>query len=50
LLFFYFLFQIYQSWARELLLTDIVDKDINITASFDGAKIIIYGVHRSEIA
>jgi len=41
---FLFFVQIYQSWARELLLTDIVDKDINITASFDGAKIIIYGV------
>ena len=24
-------------------LADIVDKDINITASFDGAKIVIYG-------
>ncbi len=41
---FLFLFQINQSWARELLLTDVVNKDINITASFDGAKIIIYGV------
>ena len=35
--------QIYPSQSRESLLTDIVDEDINITASFDGAKIIIYG-------
>ena len=40
---FLFFIQIYQPYAREPLLTDIVDKDINITASFDGAKIIIYG-------
>ena len=36
--------QVYSSYAREPLLADIVEKDINITASFDGAKIIIYGV------
>jgi hypothetical protein len=40
---FVFIFHIYPSWAREPLLTDVVDKDINITASFDGAKIVIYG-------
>ena len=40
---FVFIFHIYPSWAREPLLADIVDKDINITASFDGAKIVIYG-------
>ncbi|MDG2001360.1 MAG: TIGR02186 family protein [Alphaproteobacteria bacterium] len=40
---FLFFIQIYQPCAREPLLTDIVDKDISITASFDGAKIIIYG-------
>ena len=34
---FVFIFHIYPSWAREPLLADIVDKDINITASFDGA-------------
>ena len=44
ILIFLFFIQIYPSWGREPLLTDIVDKDINITASFDGAKIIIYGV------
>ena len=36
--------QVYSSHAREPLLANIVEKDINITASFDGAKIIIYGV------
>ncbi len=40
----FIIFQIYPSQSKEPLLTDIVDKDINITASFDGAKIIIYGV------
>ena len=39
----YIIFQIYPSHSREPLLADIVDKEINITASFDGAKIITYG-------
>jgi uncharacterized protein (TIGR02186 family) len=46
---FLFIFQISQSYSREPLLTDIVDKDINITASFDGAKIIIYGTIDSKL-
>lgn len=36
----FFMFDVY---AREPLLADISSKDINITASFDGAKIIVYG-------
>ena len=40
---FVLIFHIYPSWGREPLLTDVVDKDINVTASFDGAKIVIYG-------
>ena len=43
ILIFVLIFHIYPSWAREPLLTDVLNKDINITASFDGAKIVIYG-------
>ena len=43
ILIFVLIFHMYPSWGREPLLTDVLDKDINITASFDGAKIVIYG-------
>ena len=40
---FLFICNIFEAFAREPLLADVVDKNINITTSFDGAKIIIYG-------
>ncbi len=49
ILIFLFFFQMYQSFAKEPLLADIVDKDIDITASFDGAKIVIYGVIEQKL-
>ena len=44
--FLYFLFIIFLingANAREALLSKVLNEDINITASFDGAKIIVYG-------
>tara|TARA_B110000238_G_scaffold188859_1_gene220328 strand:+ start:195 stop:950 length:756 start_codon:yes stop_codon:yes gene_type:complete len=44
--FLYFLFIVFLingSNAREALLSQVLNEDINITASFDGAKIIVYG-------
>jgi len=35
--------------SRELLLTDIVDKDIKIRTSFSGAKIFLYGTFNPEL-
>ncbi|MGY8976280.1 MAG: TIGR02186 family protein [Alphaproteobacteria bacterium] len=44
--FLYFLFIVFLingANAREALLSQVLNEDINITASFDGAKIIVYG-------
>ena len=44
--FIYFLFIVFLingANAREALLSKVLNEDINITASFDGAKIIVYG-------
>ena len=43
LCFLFFLFLISIANAREPLLAKVLNEDINITASFDGAKIIVYG-------
>lgn len=40
---FIIIFFLVDVYAREPLLADIMNKDINITASFDGAKIMVYG-------
>ena len=45
-IFLYFVFIIFlisKSYARDSLLSEVINDNINITASFNGAKIMVYG-------